>query len=239
MKPVRALFFDLDETLLDNGGVQESIVRTCREIATRHPGLEAARLVEANGRAWQDYWPTVEDDWTLGTLDGASMRLEVWRLTLRACGCDDESIAQLALQTHIQHGREALRLFSDVPALFAALRRASVPRALITNGAADSQREKLRVLGIEDWFDAVVISGEIGIAKPDTSVFERALDQLAVEPENAWHVGDTLGTDVAGAKAAGLTAVWLNRGGRVRGEGEPEPDVEIRSLSTLRASLAE
>jgi hypothetical protein len=45
------------------------------------------------------------------------------------------------------------------------------------------------------------------------------------------HVDDSLTIDVAGAKAAGLNAVWLNRGGRVRKEGEPEPDLEIRSLS--------
>ena len=119
------------------------------------------------------------------------------------------------------------------------MRRDRVPLALITNGASDAQRDKLRVLDIEHWFDAVVISGEVGIAKPDVSVFGLALNQLAVERENVWHIGDSLATDVAGAQAADLTAVWLNRSGLFRREDDPEPDVEIRSLSNLMALLEE
>lgn len=239
MKPVQALFFDLDGTLLDGSRSQESIARTCERIAASQQGLDAARLVEANSEVWKSYWSEVEDQWTLGALDGASVSLEAWRRTLRACGCSVESVARLAFQIHQQLGREAHRLFDDVRELFASVRRASVPLALITNGASDTQRDKLRVLGIEHWFDAVVISGEVGTAKPDASAFGLALNKLAVERENVWHVGDSLAADVAGAKAAGLTAVWLNRSGLSRGEGDPEPDVEIRSLSDLMALLAE
>ncbi|MEE9253797.1 MAG: hypothetical protein V3U43_02590, partial [Pseudomonadales bacterium] len=143
-KPVQALFFDLDETLLDGSRFQESIVRTCGKIAASQPGLDAARLIEANSRVWQGYWPEVEDKWTLGALDGASVSLEAWRRTLRACGCNDESMARLALQTHWQLGREAHRLFDDVRELFTSVRRSRVALALITNGASDTQRDKLR-----------------------------------------------------------------------------------------------
>lgn len=96
-----------------------------------------------------------------------------------------------------------------------------------------TQREKLNALGIDEWFDAVVISGEIGVAKPDAAAFRLALDQLVVEPESVWHVGDDLKTDVAGARAAGITAVWLNRRGLVRRESDPRADLEILSLSSL------
>jgi putative hydrolase of the HAD superfamily len=237
MRPVQALFLDLDGTLLDGGRFQESIVRTCESIAASQPGLDAARLVEANSKVWPSYWLEVEDKWTLGTLDGTSVRLEAWRRTLRTCGCNDESLSRLALQTHGKLELKAHRLFDDVREFFASVRRDRVPLALVTNGASDTQRDKLRVLGIECRFDAVVISGEVGIAKPDASAFGLALDKLAVERENVWHVGDSLTTDVAGAKAAGLTSVWLNRSGTVRQEDDPEPDIEVRSLSNLRALL--
>ncbi len=69
MKPVRALFFDLDETLLDGSRLQESIVRTCEIIAANQPELDAARLLKANGQIWQGYWREVEEKWTLGALD--------------------------------------------------------------------------------------------------------------------------------------------------------------------------
>ena len=239
MKPVRALFFDLDDTLLDGSRFQESIVRTCEMTAASQPGLDAARLQEANGQIWQRYWREVEEKWTLGSLDGASVSLEAWRRTLRACGCNDEAVATFAAQTHSQLGLEAHRLFDDVRDLYTSAKRSRVPLALITNGASDTQRDKIRVLGMEQWFDVVVISGEVGIAKPDASVFDLALNQLVVERENVWHVGDSLTTDVAGAKAAGLTAVWINRSGRVRSESEPEPDLEICSLSNLMGFLSE
>jgi len=238
MKPFQALSFDLDETLLDGSGLRDSIIRTCGMIAASHPELGAARLVEANGEIWPGYWRTIEEKWTLGALDGASVSLGAWRLTLRACGCNDESIARLASETHLQLGREAHRLFDDVRELFACAKKARVPLVLITNGASDTQRDKLRVLGMQHWFDVVVISGEVGVAKPDPSTFVLALGKLLLEPKNVWHVGDSLTTDVAGAKAAGLTAVWLNRSGRIRRGGDPEPDLEIRSLSNLTGLLS-
>jgi len=237
MRPVQALFFDLDETLLDGSGRQEAIVRTCRSIASAQPGLDAHRLLEANGKVWQGYWPEVADEWTLGVLDGANVSLEVWRRTLRACGCNDDSMARLGRETYSQYRRETLRLFDDVRKLISLLQ----PRfslALVTNGASDTQRENLRVLDIEHRFGAVVISGEVGVAKPDARIFRFALHELGVEPENVWHVGDDLNTDVAGAKAASLTAVWLNRGGDPWKEGAPKPDYEIRSLRDLPALLS-
>ena len=236
MNSVQALFFDLNDTLLDGSGSREAIIRTCREIAAAQPGLDPTRLFEANSEVWQAYQPAVEDKWTLGVLDGEAVSLEAWRRTLSACGCNDESLARLARETHRQHGREALRLFDDVQELFSLL-RTGLSFALITNGASDTQRDALRVLGIEHYFGAVVISGEIGIAKPDPPVFGFALEKLGVEPQSVWHVGDSLKTDVAGAKAAGITAVWLNRHAVPWKEGDPKPDFEIRSLKELAALL--
>jgi len=238
MKPVKALFFDLDGTLLDGSGNREAILRTCGKIAAAQHGLDAIRLLEANGEVWQAYWPEVEDRWTLGVLDGATVSLEAWSRTLRACGCDDDCLARLARDTHWQHKRETIRLFDDVQELFTLLLRTRRSLALITNGASDTQRDALRVLGIEQQFGAVVISGEVGIAKPDASVFGIAIDKLGVKPENVWHVGDSLGTDVAGAKAASLTAVWLNRRRLPWKEGYPKPDYEIRSLTELAGLLS-
>jgi putative hydrolase of the HAD superfamily len=231
MKSARVLCFDLDNTLLDGSGSRDAILQTCKQLAMA-TGVDAARLFEANSKIWQSHWPEVETKWTLGVLSGTAVSLEAWRRALLACGRDDESLVQLARKTHSQHATGALRLFDDVQGIFKLLK----PRlllALITNGASDTQRNALRILGIADLFDAIVISGEVGIAKPDATIFALALQKLSVEPEKAWHVGDSLSTDVAGALGAGLTAVWLNRAGVSRKEGDPKPDYEIRSLREL------
>lgn len=238
MKPVSALSFDLNGTLLDGSRIQEAILRTCGEIAAAWPALDAARLLEANSTVWRAYWPEVEDRWTLGALDGATVSLEAWSRTLRACGCDDDSVARLARDTHQRHARQLVRLFDDAQALFTWRAPARRPLALITNGASDSQHDALHSLGIEQRFGAVIISGEVGIAKPDAGIFAIAVDALGVKPQQVWHVGDSLRADIAGAKAAGLTAVWLNRDRLHWKQGDPEPDHEIQSLWELTELLS-
>jgi putative hydrolase of the HAD superfamily len=80
--------------------------------------------------------------------------------------------------------------------------------------------------------DGVVTSAEVGAAKPEPRVFERALAVAGVAPGEALHVGDKVDNDVQGAEAAGIRAVLLQR------EGEPPVGVEaIRSLRELPALL--
>ena len=237
-KPPLVLSLDLDGTLLDDSRLQQAVLLTCERTAAILPGLHTSQLAEANAREWKAYWATIEDEWTLGALDGATVQLEMWRRTLRACGCDDEAAAQIAARTFGHLSRETYALFDDAGELLESAKLARVRLALVTNGASDTQREKLCALDIEHRFDAVVISGEVGVAKPDPAAFEIALTRLAVPREGVWHVGDSLTADVVGAKAAGLAAVWLNRRRRVRGEVDPVPDREIGSLSDLVTLLA-
>jgi len=99
-EPPKAVCFDLHGTLLDDTNRLVAIRRTCSEIATAWPGLDPAGLLEANSQVWQTYWPSVEEQWTLGVLDGAAVSLEAWRRALRACGCDDDSVAHRASDIH-------------------------------------------------------------------------------------------------------------------------------------------
>ena len=183
--------------------------------------------------ARESYWPQVGNDFMTGAIEGASVGLETWRRTLQACGCRDESVVQYAVETLGRVSREAYRLYDDVLEFIEAAREARVPLALITNGASDTQRDKTRALNIESWFDCIVVSGEVGVAKPATTVFEIALGKLGVDKEAVCHVGDSLASDVAGANAAGITSIWLNRTGAIRAEDDPRPDIEIGLLTEL------
>jgi putative hydrolase of the HAD superfamily len=89
---------------------------------------------------------------------------------------------------------------------------------LLTNGPVRAQRDKLRTLGWEDLFDAVVISGELDAGKPDSRAFEAALDALEVAPDETVYVGDEVDADVAGATEAGIAVVQI-----VSSDG-PAPD---------------
>jgi putative hydrolase of the HAD superfamily len=237
MRTPRALTLDLDDTLLDGRALEELIRQVCDSLADSHPSLDAHQLKSANAQAWSEYWMMVADDWALGRLDSASFSLEGWRRTLLACGCTDEVVVQEARDLHRTFSRETHRLYEDVPELLDFAMEANLPIALVTNGASDVQREKLEVLGIEDSFVAVVVSGELGAAKPDALPFETAVAALGCDREDVWHVGDNLMMDVVGAQRAGILAVWLNRSGRARPINDPEPDLEVATLSQLLSIL--
>ena len=108
--------------------------------------------------------------------------------------------------------------------------------ALVTNGAACLQREKLAASGLGRYFEAVVISADLGVAKPDPSVFQHALSALGVDSGDAVMIGDSISKDVDGALAAGLGAVWVNRGG-CSAPSTPANLIEISTLSELPDAL--
>ncbi len=234
---LHALLLDLDETLLDGSTFPQSIAQTCEELALLRSELEAKRLQAANHAVFSTYGPERHDAWTLGRMSGADLTLETWRRTLQVCGYNDESLAQYAAKTHLRLAWDSYQPFADVAGLISAVRQARVPAALVTNGASDTQRHKIEAMGIASWFNAFSISGETGAAKPDKRAFTVVLKALGVSGKKVWHVGDSLAADVAGANAAGLSSVWLNRDGTVRTKSDAQPDLEITSLSELAPYL--
>jgi putative hydrolase of the HAD superfamily len=93
-------------------------------------------------------------------------------------------------------------------------------------------REHLRRVGLLDRFSSTVFSDETGYAKPHPVQFRKALEELGVEPHEAIHVGDLVRTDVAGAQAAGMKAVWVQTEGKTAPE-HTRPDYTITQLNQL------
>ncbi|MHB8378288.1 MAG: HAD family hydrolase [Acidimicrobiales bacterium] len=229
----KALSLDLDDTLLDGSEAENSMAATCDFVASALTGFKLSEVQEAEITAFREYWPTVEEKWTSGLIDIAAVGREVWRRTLCACGCTDESILESALLMDKRFHRDANVLYDDVQTLLDFAVEHQLRLALVTNGPSNLQRWKLRQLGLEDRFDAVAISGEVGAAKPDAAPFDAILKDLGTPAGDVWHIGDSLSSDVAGARAAGLVSVWLNRCARLPGASEPSPDLEVASLSKL------
>lgn len=93
-------------------------------------------------------------------------------------------------------------------------------------------REILARHGILRFFSATVFSDENGYCKPHRTMFEKVLDKLSVEPSQTVHVGDLLHTDIAGAKAAGMKAVWFNTTRKIN-LGRIRPDYEIGTFPEI------
>ncbi|MEM2057998.1 MAG: HAD family hydrolase, partial [Thermoproteota archaeon] len=125
-----------------------------------------------------------------------------------------------------------LKLSPEVREVLAAL-RGRFRLGVISNGPSDIQRYKLKLFDLEREFDPIVISGEVGVAKPDPAIFRRALELARVSPPEALYVGDSPVYDIVGAKGVGMQMVWVNRNGLLIENLEIKPDGVVRDLREI------
>ena len=254
-----ALLFDLDDTLISDehaaaaafqatadpaAGVRELDTAAlalagrehARELWRATPVYPYARAIQIS--SWEALWCRFEgDDPRIVWLREWSpeYRRETWRRALARQGVDDAALAQ---ELGERYGIERRRLHETFEDGAAALEDLAVDHVLglVTNGASCLQREKLAESGLAHHFAAVAVSGEIGVGKPDPAIFAHVLEALDADPAEAVMVGNSLDHDVAGARAAGIRAVWVNRFGHERPADEAL--VEVHTLLGLRGALA-
>jgi putative hydrolase of the HAD superfamily len=119
--------------------------------------------------------------------------------------------------------------FPDAAPVLATLRRAGLRLAVVSNWDC-SLRMVLAQLGLAAAVDTVVVSAEVGARKPDPAIYREALERLRCDAERAMFVGDSLDTDVCGARAAGLRALLLDRQAVA---AEPDAVERVFSLTEL------
>ncbi len=159
----------------------------------------------------------------------------MWSLALADQGVHDPVLAEELGELYGSERRQRHECFADASACLDAVRD-SYTLGLITNGASCLQREKLSAAGLDGYFDAVIVSAEFGVGKPDPAIFKHALDQISVTAEQATMIGDSLARDIDGAIAVGLRGVWINRQGQDGSEGRTDV-IEIAALTELPAVL--
>ncbi|MGH2610033.1 MAG: HAD family hydrolase, partial [Tepidiformaceae bacterium] len=129
---------------------------------------------------------------------------------LTAEGWDAAAARDIAYDYARRH-RDCLQPFDDVEETLEGLRASGYKLAMITNGHGVPQRAKIDRHNFARHMDAILIEGEFGKGKPDREIFEHALAATGARPDEAWHIGDNLYADVAGAQSAGIHAVWIHR----------------------------
>ena len=108
--------------------------------------------------------------------------------------------------------------------------------AIVSNSMSLVPKDFLERHGLSEYFDATVISGEVGIRKPKPELFEHALKLLGVKPSDAIHVGDSLREDVLGAQAAGMKTIWVSEKA-LKTEVQAKPDAVVRSIDEVPRAI--
>jgi putative hydrolase of the HAD superfamily len=129
---------------------------------------------------------------------------------------------------------EEMFVFPGAHEAIDALKALGVKLALVTNGAADTQRAKVERFALTHRFDHIQIEGEHGFGKPEERAYLHAMQALGVTAAESWMVGDNLEWEVVVPQRLGIYAIWID----VHGEGLPpdstvKPDRIIRSLTEL------
>jgi len=224
----KAVFFDADDTLFDYPRAERAALRAClREFGLR---IDVAAFVETYRRHNLDLWQAFER----GETDQATLRVERFRRLAAEFGIDGLPLEKVSFYyLEALSGQPQL-----LPGALATVRglAKTFPLALVTNGIASVQRKRFAASPITRYFQAVVISEEVGVAKPDPRIFEPALRTFGVEAEDVLFVGDSVTSDMAAARNAGMDFAWFNPGRLPIPDGHA-PAFDIARLPDLRRCL--
>ena len=167
--------------------------------------------------------------------------LERFVRTLKRLGIDEKQVAPLAenlRKTHMARVREVTR--APAARIEAMKKIAKHLRVGLISNFDDSETGHLIMhdTGIRDLFDAVIISADAGLRKPNPLIFKQILDLMRLEPTDMLFVGDTPHDDVLGSKNVGMHSAWIRtRNHRELPEGIPAPDIIIADLAELPERL--
>jgi putative hydrolase of the HAD superfamily len=131
-----------------------------------------------------------------------------------------------------------LRLYPHVREVLDLLRE-RYPLAVVTDAQSAYARAELHKVGLLDYFDPIVVSGDHGYRKPDRRLFQLALDGMGVAAEHALYVGNDMHRDVFGAREAGMTTVMVQSDQGADAHLDCVPDYTITDLRDLLTILGD
>ncbi len=235
----RAMLIDMDDTILSAYSRPELAWRAVTEEFTAELGaLTAEETTAAIVLAGRQFWESAEAHWRLKLREARRIVVANGFAALAATGKPAPDEAFLAKLAHRfdEYREENMRLFPDAHASLDALKERGIKLALVTNGAAETQRAKVERFALADRFDHVQIEGEHGFGKPDEQAYLHAMEKLGVGPHDTWMIGDNLEWEVVAPQRLGIYAIWMDVHGDGLPDGSPvKPDRIIRSLSELLA----
>jgi len=230
----RAIFFDLDDTLLRyNISLESAWKKACDISLEDSKTIKTPYLIHQIDIVREWYWSDTERH-QAGRLNLHSARTDIVRMALERLGYTDEQTASNIAANYAEIMDETLGFFPNYENTLDELVRKDVKLALLTNGAGAVQLAKIKRFGIARYFPVCLIEGELGYGKPDKRVFEMALSKLYISPNQAWMVGDDLERDIAGAHSAGIFSIWHDyRKKGLPADSKIKPDKIINDITEL------
>lgn len=217
------ILFDADGTLFDYDAAETAaLTASFANIGRSFPPEYSNIYREINGRMWMDL--------ERGTTTQARIRVERFEELFKAIGIDSDPV--LFGDDYLTNLANRTELIDGAAKVVAALAKVS-RLMLMTNGIAGVQRPRFAASSIRSHFADIVISEEVGAAKPDRRIFDTAFARMGNPPKSdVLIVGDSLTSDIKGGVDYGIDACWFNPSGLPPREGV-DPTYEIRRIDQL------
>lgn len=249
---ITTIFFDLDDTLLwDKKSIKTAFEETCKKVSGVDGALLEAAVREEATQLYQSYstypftqmiginpfeglWGTFddpgEDFQTMHQLI-QNYQIASWTKGLLACGINDPELGEKLAQTFVIERKKYPIVYSDTYPVLDKLKD-NYQLLLLTNGSPSLQQTKLTITPeIAAYFDHIIISGDVGVGKPDPKIFDYALNKAQVAAEQVVMIGDNLMTDILGANRTGIQNIWINH--HQQTITDVQPTFEVASLKEI------
>lgn len=229
----KAILFDLDDTILEFEQPETGWLRACEKHIHNLNGISPELLVGAviDRRDW--YWGDPERH-RQGRFDLELARRTIVRAAFELLEIDNPATADGIAETYSIERDGTEKPFPGAIDTLRVLRDNGIRLALITNGTAEMQRDKVVRHQLEPFFDNILIEGEFGVGKPYPEVYTYSLEKLEMSPEDAWMIGDNLEWEVEAPQKLGIYSVWVDSQGKGLPKGSNiTPNRTIRSITEL------
>jgi putative hydrolase of the HAD superfamily len=235
---IRALIFDINGTLIDIE-TDERMEQAYRAIGhfLSYQGIKLRR-----GEVLDLYFRIMKEQFARNTETYPEFdAVAIWRELLDSNASDStrslppEKLRQMPLflaELHRGISRKRLILFPQVLEVLNQLKE-RYQLAVVSDAQSAYAVPELRALGLHEYFDPIIISGDYGYRKPDARLFQKALDRLKVSPAQAIFIGNDCYRDVFGARQLGMKTVLFRHAQDIACPNGAEPDYIIREFAEL------
>lgn len=206
MQRYKNLFIDLDDTLYDFSGASREAFMETYEL------LHYDRFFDSYEHYHSLYEPYNLELWRIygeGKITKAELNKRRYSYPLEAVGINDQELADTFCREALSRIPTKNKLVEGAIELLEYL-RPKYNMYILSNGFKELQSHKMRTSGIDKYFDAIILSEEIGVNKPNRELYEYALQKTASTVEESIMIGDMFDTDIVGAANIGMEQIYFN-----------------------------
>lgn len=220
----KILLFDADETLFDFAKSERyALEHMIQDFGIPYQEKIHLKLyIEVNSAIWKEF--------ESGQITQEKLKTERFARFGKRLGAELD--AELCAERYMSHLADASYLLDGAQKVVEELQR-SYRIGVVTNGLAAVQDKRVRHSVLQPYFETVVVSEELGIAKPNPGIFEYALKTMGVRDKSTvLMIGDSLTSDIQGGINAGLSTCWVNAHGKEH-PASIQPDYEVKHVQEL------